>query len=198
MNLLKKILARLIIPVLIFILTIYVGLFLYYSFAWKSNYPKQQVDNLISKINATPALTDSFYILYDKVYKDRHERITTRYFRTFWTEFLMVEYPLHDNWQYVTATMQVYKGYRYKRAPMTLAFRLNRDVSPEKCFDYIMTDRYSKYCKEFKIVDMITNLNDREQIISFIIANERPQYYRFHPSRFEAEIDSMRNVLFLN
>ena len=198
MKSLKKILTKLIFLGLIFILTIYAGLFLYYSFAWKSNYSKQQVGTLIAKINATPALTDSFYNLYDKTYKDRHERITTRYFKTFWPEFLMVEYPLHNNWQYVIANMQTYKGYRYKRAPMTLAFRLNRDVSPEKCFDYIMTDRYSQYCKEFKIADTITNLTDREQIIRFIVANELPQYYKFHPGRFEKEIDSMRIALALD
>jgi hypothetical protein len=195
---LKKIIARLITIGFILFLTIYFGVFLYYRFAWKSYYSKQLVDSLIANISDTRALTDSFYILYDKAYKDRHERITTRYFKKFWTEFLMVEYPLQNNWQYVTANMQVYKGFRYTRAPMTLAFRINRDVSPEKCFDYIMTARYSKYCKEFKIVDTIMNLNDREQIIKFIIANAKPNYYRIHPTTFKAEMDSLRKVLALN
>lgn len=179
-------------------LTIYIGMFLYYSFAWKGHYSKQQVDNIITRINSAPRLTDSFYILYDKVYKDRDEHITTRYFKKFWTEFLLVKYPLQNNWQYVTANMQDYNGSRYKRAPMTLAFRINRDATPEKCFDYIMADRYNKYCKEFKIADTNMNILDREQIIKFIIANERPRYFRFHPTKFEAEIDSIRNVLSLN
>lgn len=81
---------------------------------------------------------------------------------------------------------------------MVLAFRINRDVSSQKCFDYLMTDRYSKYCKEFKIADTITNLNDREQIIKFIVANARPWFYRIHPTAFMSEIDSVRNVLSSN
>lgn len=198
MKSLKKIFTRLLLFGLILILTIYIGLFLYYRFAWKNHYSKQQVDNLIVSINSTPKLTDDFYTLYDKASKDRHEHITTRYFKEFWTEFLMLQYPLQNNWQYVTANLQPYKGFRYKVAPMTLAFRINSDVTPEKCFDYIMTERYSEYCKEFKIVDTITNLNDKEQIIKFIVANQRPWYYKRHPTRFKIEIDSVRNLLAVN
>ena len=198
MKSLKQITYRLVAVGLLLVLTIYIGLFLYYRFACNSYYPKQQVESLVANINATPALTDSLYALYDKVYKDRHESITARYFSEFWTEFLLVQYPLQTNWQYVIANMQDYKGFRYKRAPMTLAFRINRDVSPEKCFDYVMTSRYSKYCKVFEIADTITNLDDRVQIIKFIVANSRPNFYRIHPTRFKAEIDSIRNVLSVN
>ena len=103
--------AKLTMVGLILILAIYIGLFLYYRFAWKSYYHKRQVDGLVANIYATPALTDSFYIVYDKAYKDRHERITTRYFKKFWTEFLMVKYPLQNNWQYVVANMQDWAVY---------------------------------------------------------------------------------------
>ncbi|MBO9203098.1 MULTISPECIES: hypothetical protein [Niastella] len=194
----KKIFFRFLLSGFALILTIYIGLFLYYRFAWKNHYSKQQVESLIASINSTPKLTDSFYFLYDKVYKDRHEHITTRYLKQFWTEFLMLKYPLQNNWQLQTAYLQPYKSFRYQVAPWTLAFCINRDVSPEKCFNYIMTERYSKYCKEFKIADTITNLIDKEKIIRFVIANERPQFYRIHPTTFKAEIDSIRNVLTLN
>lgn len=177
---------------------IYIGLFLYYRFSWKNHYSKQQVNSLIASINSASKLSDHFYALYDKVYKDRHESITTRYIRGFWTDLLMLNYPLQNNWQLQTAYLLPYKGFRGHVAPTTLAFRINRDVSPEKCFDYIMTNRYSKYCKEFKIADTITNLNDREQIIKFIVANARPNFYRIHPMIFKAEIDSVRNVLSSN
>jgi hypothetical protein len=195
---LKKIFIKLLLFGFILVLTIYIGLFLYYRFAWKNHYSKQQVDNLIANINSAPKLTDSFYILYDKVYKDRHENITTRYLRQFWTEFLMVKYPLQNNWQLQAAYLGNYKGHRGHVAPWTLAFRINRDASPEKCFDYIMASRYSKYCKEFKVADTITNLIDREEIIKFIIANRRPQYYRTHPTSFKTETDSVRNIIASN
>jgi hypothetical protein len=110
----------------------------------------------------------------------------------------MLKYPLKNNWQLQAAYFARYKGFRGHVAPITLAFRINQDVPPEKCFDYIMADRYSRYCKEFKIADTIINLSDREEIIKFIIAYKRPQYYRIHPTRFKAEVDSIRNVLAFN
>ena len=110
----------------------------------------------------------------------------------------MLQYPLKNNWQYVTANMQPYEGSRYEVAPMTLAFRINQEVSPEKCFDYVMAERYIKYCKEFKIADTITNYTDREQILKFLVANERPWYYRRHPTKYRIEVDSLRKILALN
>jgi len=195
MNSLKKIFIRLFLFGTAFILAVYIGLFLYCYFACSSHYSKQQVNSLIANINSAPKLNEGFYTLYDKVYKDRHESITTRYLKGFWADLLMLKYPLKNNWQLQAAYLETYNGYRGHIAPMTLAFRINRDVSSERCFDYIMTDRYSKYCKDFKIADTITNLLDRDQIIKFIIANERPQYYRIHPTTFKAESDSMRSVL---
>lgn len=195
MKSLKKIFVRLLFFGLILVLTIYIGLFLYYRFAWKNHYSKQQVDTLIASINSTPKLTDSFYVLYDKVYEDRHEHITKRYLKQFWTEFLMLGYPLPNNWQLNAAYQENYKGRRGHIAPWTLAFRINREASPEKCFDYIMTSRYSRYCREFKITDTITNLIGREQIIKFIVAGGRPQYYRTHPTAFKSEIDSIKKAL---
>jgi hypothetical protein len=195
---LKKIILKLLTVGLIVILTLYIGMFLYYRFAWKNHYSKQQVDSLIADINSTPVLPDSFYVLYDRVYKDRHESITSKYLKQFWTEFLMLQYPLQNNWQYVAANMQPYKGSRYKVAPMSLAFRINNDATPEKCFDYIMRSRYSEYCNKFKITDTIASLTEREQIISFIVANQRPWYYKIHPTRFKIEVDSIKKVLELN
>ena len=194
MKTLKIVFLRFLAIALVIILILYFGLFFYYRFAWKNHYSKQQVENLIEGINSAPTLSDSFYVLYDKIHNDRHEHITTRYFENFWTEFLMLNHPLKNNWQYVTANLQTYNGHRYKIAPISLAFRINRQASPEKCFDYIMTERYRQYCKEFKIADMITNLADKEQILKFIIANEQPRYYRFHPTKYKTEIDSIRKL----
>ncbi len=106
----------------------------------------------------------------------------------------MLNYPLENNWQYIAAGLQKYKGHRYRDAPMSLAFRINKDASPERCFDYVMTARYSQYCEEFKITDTITNLRDPEQILKFIIASEQPVYYRRHPTRYNIEIDSLKKV----
>jgi hypothetical protein len=94
---------------------------------------------------------------------------TTRYFENFWTEFLMLNHPLKNNWQYVTANLQTYNGHRYKIAPISLAFRINRQASPEKCFDYIMTERYRQYCKEFKIADMITTLPIKSKFLNSLL-----------------------------
>ncbi len=194
----KKIAKRLLVSGVIVIASFYIGLFLYFRFTWNNHYSKRQVDTLITSINSAPSLSDSFYDLYDKIYKDRHERITTRYFKVFWSELLMRKYPQDNNWQYVAANMQPYKGYRYKVAPMTLAFRINQEASPEKCFDFIMADRYSKYCKEFKLIDTITNLKDKNQILKFIIANERAWYYRRHPTKYALEVDSIKQLLSIN
>ncbi len=84
-----------------------------------------------------------------------------------------------------------YKGFKYKIAPMTLAFRISIDVPPEKCFDYVMMERFKSYCKEFKMNDSITYLSDTENIIRFIVANGRPWYYRRHPTQYKNEIDSL-------
>jgi len=181
---------------LLFIL--YLGVFFYYRLAWKSHYPEQQVNTLIANIKSAPKLTDSFYFLYDKCYNNRHERITARFFKGFWDEFVFAKYPLEDNWQYVVANMQEYKGFRYNRAPMTLAFRIDQDVTPEQCFDYMLAGLYSEYCREFKISDAITNLDDKERIIRFIVASARPRYYRTHLTDFNRKVDSVRALIDLN
>lgn len=180
---------------LITILTLYVGLFLYFKFGWRNHYPKQQIDGLIFTIQNTPKLSDSFYIVYDKTYSNRHEKITTRYWKGFWTEFITIKKPIHDNWQFVTANMQPYKGFRYKIAPMALAFRINNDVSPEKCFDYVMTECFKTYAKEFKIDGALNNLISSENIINFIVAYARPRYYKIHPTQYRQEIDSLKLII---
>lgn len=198
---LKKTIKKLFIFGIIFVFTVYIGLFIYFQFAWKIHYPQLQVDNLITQINNSPALTDSFYILYDKIYKDRHEHITTKYLKEFWTEpFVGPDH--HKNWQKEIAWTQPYKGYgatRYGIASMALAFRINRGASPEKCFDYIMaTELYPDYCKKFKIVDTTTYLQNREQIIKFLVAKDNPWKYRSHPEMYKQEIDSIKKILRLN
>lgn len=193
---LKKTALRFIKFGVIAILTLYVGLFLYYKFGWRSHYSKPQVDNIVSTIQNTPKLSDSFYIVYDKIYSDRHEKITNRYWKNFWTEFITMNGPIHNNWQYVSANMQPYKGFRYKIAPMTLAFRISNDVSPEKCFDYVMTKLYSNYSTKFKLSDTITNLTKTDKIINFIVASQRPHYYRVHPTMYKQEADSLKQLLF--
>jgi hypothetical protein len=176
-------------------LTIYVGLFLYFQFGWLNHYPKQQVDTFITDVQNTQTLPDSFYIVYDKVYSDRHERITTRYLKSFWPEFFMIKQPKINNWQLITARMTEFKGYRYKIAPMTLAFKINKQVTPEKCFDYVMTKLYSDYSTKFKLNDTITNLTDTDKIIDFIVASQRPHYFRVHPTRFKQEADSLKQLI---
>ena len=192
----KKIALRFIKFGLITILTLYVGLFLYFQFGWRNHYPKEQVDNIISTVQNTPTLSDSFYIVYDKIYSDRHEKITNRYWKNFWTEFITMNGPIHNNWQYVSAGMQPYKGFRYKIAPMTLAFRINNDVSPEKCFDYVMTDCFKRYSKEYKINTPITKLVDTDSIISFLVASRHSQFYKiFHPTKYKKETDSLKLLI---
>jgi hypothetical protein len=159
----KKILLRLFKFGLIAVLTLYVGLFIYFQFGWTNHYPKQQVETLIADVKNTQTLPDSFYLVYDKIYSDRHERITTRY--------------------------------RYKIAPMTLAFKINRQVSPEKCFDYVMTKLYSEYSNKFKLNDTITNLTETDKIIDFIVASQRPHYYRVHPTTYKRETDSLKIII---
>ena len=186
---------------LIFLIALYIGSFIYLRFGWKNHYPKLPIKNLITNINSSPTLTDSFYLLYDKAYKDRHERITTRYLKEFWTDLLMIKYPLQNNWQYESTLDQPYEGHnisRYKIATMSLAFRINSEATPEKCFDYIMTDRYRKFCKEFRIVDTSSYLHDREQVIKFIVANQNPTTWRIHPEKFKHEVDSLKNALAAN
>jgi hypothetical protein len=191
----KKILLRLFKFGLIAVLTIYIGLFLYFQFGWKNHYPKQQVETLIAEVQNTKTLSDSFYLVYDKVYSDRHERITTRYLKSFWSEFFMIKQPKKNNWQLITARMAEFKGYRYKIAPMTLAFKINKQVSSEKCFDYVMTKQYSDYSAMFKKNDTITNLTETDRIIDFIIASQRPHYYRVHPTRYKQEVDSLKQLI---
>jgi len=194
----KKISLRFIKFALIAILSLYVGLFLYFQFGWRNHYSKYQVDNIISTVQKTPPLSDSFYILYDKIYSDRHEKITDRYLKNFWTEFISMQQPIQDNWQFVTANMNPYNGFRYKVAPMTLAFRINSDLSSEKCFDYVMTERFKNYCKEFNINDSIINLAYADRIISFLVTNRRPKYfYKTHPTQYKIETDSLK-LLILN
>ncbi len=103
--------------------------------------------------------------------------------------------PIHNNWQYVSANMQPYKGFRYKIAPMTLAFRINNEVSPEKCFDYVMTECFKIYSKEFKINGAINNLIGKENIINFIVAYARPFYYKIHPTQYKQETDSLKLII---
>ena len=191
----KKIIFRLIKFGVIAILTIYVGLFLYFKFGWSNHYSKQQVENIILTVQNAPTLSDSFYILYDKIYSDRHEKITHRYWKSFWTEFITMKQPIQDNWQFVTANMNPYKGFRYKIAPMTLAFRINSDVPPEKCFDFVMTERFKSYCNEFKIDNSITNLVDTDSIINFLVANQRPWYYKRHRTQYKNEADSLKLLI---
>lgn len=193
----KKILFRLFKFGLIAILTIYVGLFLYFQFGWSNHYPKKQVDTLISNVQNTQALSDSFYLLYDKIYSDRHERITTRYLKSFWSDVFMIKQPNKNNWQLITAGMTEFKGYRYKIAPMTLAFKINKQITPEKCFDYVMTKLYSEYSNKFKLNDTITNLKETDKIIDFIVAGQRPSYYRVHPIRYRQETDSLKKLVFI-
>jgi hypothetical protein len=191
----KKILLRLFKFGLIAILVIYVGLFLYFQFGWTNHYPKKQVETFIADVQNTRALSDSFYIIYDKIYSDRRERITTRYLKSFWTEFFMIKQPKKNNWQLITARMTDFKGYRYKIAPMTLAFKINKQVTPEKCFDYVMTKLYSDFSTKFKLNDTITNLTETDKIIDFIVAGQRPHYYRVHPTIYKQEIDSLRQLI---
>lgn len=180
---------------LITILLIYVGLFLYFQFGWTNHYSKKKVETLIAEVQNTQALSDSFYIVYDKFYSDRHERITTRYLKCFWSEFFMIKQPKRNNWQLITARMTDLRGYRYKIAPMTLAFKINKQVAPEKCFDYVMTKLYSDYSAKFKLNDAITHLTETDKIIDFIVASQRPHYYRVHPTIYKREIDSFRHLI---
>lgn len=191
---LKKMVVRLFRIGIVSLFAFYLGLFLYYRFAWKLHYFEDDVLALTASINSAPAFPESFYNYYDKVYGDRHETVTKQYLIGFWKELLLMKPSAVYNWQYQVANTLKYKGHRYKLAPVTLAFKISQYATPEKCFDYLMADRYEKYCKEFKLNDAIENLNDAEQIARFIIANERPRYYRFHPGRFRAEVDSLSNV----
>jgi hypothetical protein len=191
----KKILLRLFKFGLILILTIYVGLFLYFQFGWTNHYPKQQVETLVTVVQNTQTLPDNFYLVYDKIYSDRHEKITTRYLKSFWPEFFMIKQPPKKNWQLITARMTEFKGYRYKIAPMTLAFKLNKQTTPEKCFDYVMTKLYSEYSAKFKMNDTITNLTDNNRIIDFIVASQRPHYYWVHPTTYKQQTDSLKILI---
>jgi hypothetical protein len=190
-----KILLRLFKFGLIAVLTIYVGLFLYFQFGWSNHYPKQQVETVITDVRNTQTLPDSFYLVYDKIYSDRHERITTRYLKSFWSEFFMIEQPKKNNWQLITARKTEFKGHRYKIAPMTLAFKINKQETPEKCFDYVMTKLYSDYSTKFKLNDTITNLTETDKIIDFIVASKRPHYYWIHPTRYKQEADSLKHLI---
>lgn len=198
MKFFKKILLRLLKFGLIAVLTIYVGLFLYFQFGWSNHYPKQQVETLIAEVQNTQTLPDSFYLVYDKIYSDRHERITTRYLKSFWSEFFMIKQPKKNNWQLITARMTEFKGYRYKIAPMTLAFKINTEVTPEKCFDYVMTKLYSDYSTKFKLSDTITNLTHTDKIIDFIVASQRPYYHKVHPTKYKQEADSLKQLISTN
>ena len=191
----KKILLRLFKFGLVVVLTIYVGLFIYFQFGWTNHYPKQQVETLIADVNSTQTLSDSFYLVYDKIYSDRHERITTRYLKSFWWEFFNIKQTKKNNWQLITARMTEFKGYRYKIAPVALAFKINRQESPERCFDYVMTKFYSDYSNKFKLNDTITNLKETDKIIDFIVASQRPDYYRVHPTIYKHQTDSLKLII---
>jgi len=194
---LKKIIKKLFIFGIIFIFIVYIALFLYFQFGWKIHYPELKVGNLITQINKAPTLTDSLYWVYDKIYKDRHEHITIRYLKDFWTEPFL-GHNGHKNWQKEITYEQPYKGHgslRYGFAFMALAFRINRGASPEKCFDYIMAELYPQYCREFKIIDTITNLKGTDQIIKFLVAKDNPWKYRTHPDMYKQEVDSIKEML---
>jgi len=181
---------------LIIILTIYIGLYLYFQFGWSNHYTKQQVDSFIVEIQNTRKLSDSFYLVYDRFYSDRHERISVHYLRNFWTDYFMSKQNENNNWQLMTAWMLKFKGYRYKIAPMTLAFKINKHVTPEKCFDFVMTNLYADYSATFKLSDSIINLTETDKIIEFMVASQRPHYYKVHPTVYKRETDSLKLILF--
>ncbi|NII29489.1 hypothetical protein HB364_30700 [Pseudoflavitalea sp. X16] len=175
---------------LISAIIIYVGVFLYLRFGWRQFYSKQEVDGIIATISNAPAFPEEFYSLYDKAYDNRQERITTRY----WTRFL-TDYPMRDNPQWAAANRMEYKGDRYQLGPLTLAFKINATVPPEKCFDYLMAEDFKGYCKTFRLKDSIVNLKEPDKIISFIIAHENPWFYYSHASQFKREKDSLTLIL---
>jgi hypothetical protein len=172
------------------------GLFLYFQLGWTNHYSKNQVDDLISSINKSQTLPDSFYIVYDKMHNDRHERITKRYFKSFWPEFFKIKQPKRYNWQLVAARTERFKGYRYQIAPITLAFKINRHTTPEKCFDYSMAKFYSDYSKTLNQKDNVINLNSSDKIIHFLIAMQRPFYNNSHPAAYKQKADSLRKIIF--
>jgi len=90
-----------------------------------------------------------------------------------------------------------YRGHRHNLALMSLAFKINNELTPEQCFDYIMTKRYSDYSTRFKLKDTISNLKQMDSMIKFIIANERPLYYKIHPTKYKQEVDSLKKVILL-
>ena len=158
----------------------------------------KQVETLVTDIKNSQSLSDNFYLVYDKIYSDRHEKITTRYLKSFWTELFMIKQTPKKNWQLVTARRTEFNGYRYKIAPITLAFKLNRHVSPEKCFDYVMTKMYFDYSKKFKLKDTITNLTETDKIIDFLVASQMPHFYRVHPTTYKHITDSLKTIFSKN
>lgn len=194
----KKTAIRLFKFCIAFILLLYIGLFIAYTYGSRMYYSKKEVKHVIAEIDRAPELPDNFYIIYDRLYNDRHEKITHRHLKTYWTEFLLDIKSRNKNWQYQAALWAPVKPTTYDHRinhEMFLAFELNKSLTPEKCFNYVMASRYEEYCKTFRIKDTITNLTEPEQIIKFIVANERAWYYRRHPGHFRRETDSLQNII---
>jgi hypothetical protein len=110
---------------------------------------------------------------------------------------LLRKYSKNKNWQLIASRIAIqYNGNRYKIAPLSLAFKLNSQITPEKCFDYCMTDFYNNYSKEFEVNDKITSLKESDKIISFIATLKPPWLLlKRHQEKYKNLTDSLKIVI---
>jgi hypothetical protein len=199
MSKLKNKLSKILRWVVILVLSIYVALFLILNFYWPLYYSHTVVTNLTANISKSPHLDTSFYAVYDKLFDDRHESAYKKYLVEYWYEFLPGHHNYKRNWPLRIAreapiAEKTPSQLGYRIAALSLAFKINSEQSSERCFDFMMTDAYSKYCREFKRNDTIVNLKEKDSIIRFLVAFDKPWFYRIHPAQYQKEVDSVKKL----
>jgi hypothetical protein len=191
-----KILFRFLRVAIASVLIIYLICFFYLQFAVTRHYSKSQISDLINQIEKAPMLSNNFYRIYDKLTTDRHLTAVS-HFRNWYWQGLINRYSDKGNvdWQLLVASRVPYESNRYKVAHAALAFELNKRVSPERCFDFIMNERYQEYCKAFRIKDTVTMLKDTTAILSFLAAWYNPSIYHRWPTKHQRRTDSLYHIL---
>ncbi len=168
--------------------------YVHYRYGSRLYYSKEEIRHIVETIRNAPAYSDSFYIIYDQLYKGRHETISRRYLKEMVNNPMFHENVLDGNFQLLAAGSLTKLKIYYKKASVCLAFRISEEVSPEECFNYVMYDNYTRYCKAHKL-NTDTALADGEGIIRFLAAHDKSMFYRGNETKLNHKTDSLNAIL---
>lgn len=172
----------------ILLFSIYIGYFIYLYFGWRLYYTKQEINRYSSNIENAQSLSPTFYSIYDKLYKsERHNIITIDYFKIFWTEISNKKY-----WG-IKAAKMINNNNSLK--PFCLAFKLEQETTPEKCFDYCIQEEYKNYITKFPTDVKLDNINDTTQILRFLVAKKGVTLYSKSNERLNDMVETLKEQL---